>query len=320
MKSEITNTSRRRFLKNTLVTGALLPLANADLFSMNYKTHAHKLKVHIFSKHLQFLNYKDLAEAAAEMGFDGVDLSVRPNGHVVPERVEQDLPKAASALKSAGLAPSLMTTAVNEAGNAIDKKLLTIASALGFKYYRMNWYNYPDNRSMPDALKELAEKVNGLGQLNRELGLKGYYQNHTGLNIGSVIWEIYELIKDADKEHMGVQYDIRHAMVEGAQSWENGLKLVHPRIQSISLKDYRWQHKDGKWIVEDVPVGEGMIDFKAYFKLLKQYGINVPVSLHIEYPLGGAEHGNRTITIGKKDVFKAMKKDLHIIHQLWNEE
>ena len=45
------------------------------------------LKIHIFSKHLQFLIYKDMAEAAAEMGFDGIDLTVRPNGHVLPERV-----------------------------------------------------------------------------------------------------------------------------------------------------------------------------------------------------------------------------------------
>lgn len=319
MSTKFINTSRRRFIRNSLFTGALLPLANAKLMSAKKPPPVDKLKVHIFSKHLQFLNYNDLAVAAADMGFDGVDLSVRPSGHVTPDRVEEDLPKAADAFKKAGLAPSLMTTAVNEAGNETDKKLLTTASKLGFKLYRMNWYNYPENKSMPDALQELAEKVNGLGTLNRELGLVGYYQNHTGLNVGSAIWEIYELIKNADKDHMGVQYDIRHAMVEGAESWQNGLKLVHERIQSLSLKDYRWQHKNGKWLVEDVPVGEGMIDFKSYFKLLKQYRIIVPVSLHIEYPLGGAEHGHKAITIDKKDVFKAMKKDLRKIHELWEQ-
>ena len=319
MSTNIINPSRRRFIRNSLFTGALLPLAGTELLSASPSPFADKLKVHIFSKHLQFLNYKDLAEAAAEMGFDGVDLAVRPSGHVVPERVDEDLPKAADALMKAGLAPSLMTTAVNEADNASDKKLLSTASTLGFKYYRMNWYNYPDNKSMPDALQELAKKVNGLGALNRELGLVGYYQNHTGLNVGSVIWEIYELIKNADKQHMGVQYDIRHAMVEGAESWENGFKLVHQRIQTLSLKDYRWQHKDGKGVIEDVPIGEGMIDFKSYFKLLKQHRINVPVSLHIEYPLGGAEKGSKTITIDRKEVFSAMKKDLKKIHELWNE-
>jgi hypothetical protein len=32
--------------------------------------------------------------------------------------------------------------------------------------------------------------------------------------------------------------------------------------------------------------------------------------LHFEYPLGGADKGNRTLTIPKEDVFAAMKKDL----------
>ena len=319
MKSDITNTSRRRFLKNTLLAGALSPLAHGEIFTTLNNTVADGPKIYIFSKHLQFLNYNDLADAAKEMGFDGIDLSVRKGGHVEPDRVEDDLPKAAESMKKAGFSPSLMTTAVNEADNETDKKLLITASRLGFSHYRMNWYNYPENKPMPEALQELSKKVNGLGQLNSELGLIGYYQNHAGLNIGSVIWEIYELIKDADKEHMGVQYDIRHAMYEGAESWKNGFKLVQPRIRNISVKDFRWQQKNGKWVVEDVPIGDGMIDFISYFKMLKEFHINVPMSMHVEYPLGGAQAGNKTITINKKDVFKAMKKDLDKIRELWKQ-
>ena len=60
-----------------------------------------------------------------------------------------------------------------------------------------------------------------------------------------------------------------------------------------------------------------MVDFKTYFKLLKQHQVNVPVSLHLEYPLGGAEHGATTITIDKQEVFKAMKRDLQMIQSLW---
>jgi L-ribulose-5-phosphate 3-epimerase len=319
MKSDLINTSRRRFLRNALLTGALSPLVRAEVFGSTNIASTEKIKVYIFSKHLQLLNYNDLADAVKEMGFDGIDLAVRPGGHVEPDRVEEDLPKAAEAMKKVGFAPSLMTTAVSDANNETDKRLLTTASKLGFKDYRMNWYHYPENKLMPEALKELAEKVKDLGKLNRDLGIIGYYQNHAGLNIGSVIWEIYELIKDADKQFMGVQYDIRHAMFEGAESWQNGLRLIHPRIKNVSLKDFRWQQKNGKWVVEDVPIGEGMIDFKSYFKLLKQYGIRVPFSMHVEYSLGGAEGGSRNITIDKKDVFNAMAKDLKKIHELWEQ-
>lgn len=309
--------SRRKFIKNTVMAGALVPLANTEIFCASSPA-AQRLKVHIFSKHLQFLNYKDLAEAVAEMGFDGIDLAVRRGGHVEPDTVEEDLPKAAEEMKKVKLAPALMTTGVNEADNETDRRLLTTASKLGFKYYRMNWYNYPENKPMPESLSEFGKKLAGLGKLNKELGLKGYYQNHSGNNIGSNIWEIYSMLQDADKDHMGAQYDIRHAIVEGSQSWENGLKLIHERIQSISLKDFKWKN-DGDNNVQDVPIGEGVVNFKHYFKLLRQYKVDVPVSMHIEYPLGGAEHGDRKITIDKKEVFNAMKKDLRKIHELWEQ-
>lgn len=311
------DTTRRAFIKNTMAAGALFPLA--DFGRLSFSDSPQRLKVYIFSKHLQFLNYKQLAEAAAEMGFDGIDLSVRPNGHVTPERVDQDLPKAAEEIRKVGFKPALMTTAVNDAKDPADRKLLSTAARLGFSHYRMNWYNFPDNTPIPQAINAMSKTINGLGELNKQLGLTGYYQNHAGLSAGSVIWEVYEMIKDSDKQHMGAQYDIRHAMVEGAESWENGLRLIHDRIKMISLKDFRWKQQDGKWKVEDVPIGEGMIDFKHYFALLKKYNIDVPVSLHIEYDLGGAEKGNTKITIAQKDVFAAMKKDLQKIQTLWQQ-
>ena len=108
-------------------------------------------------------------------------------------------------------------------------------------------------------------------------------------------------------------------MVEGGLSWENGLKLIKPTIKTIVLKDYKWGQVNGIWKPINVPMGEGMVDFKTYFALLKKYKINVPVSLHLEYDLGGAEKGNKEITIAKKEVYKAMKKDLDTVQQLWQE-
>ena len=133
------------------------------------------------------------------------------------------------------------------------------------------------------------------------------------------MWEVWQLLKEADKQHMGSQYDIRHAMVEGANSWQNGLELIHNDIKSITVKDYNWKQKGDKWEVNDVPIGEGMIDFKTYFGLLKKYDIDVPVSLHIEYDLGGAQHGATSISVDKNVVFDAMKKDLAKIQELWQQ-
>src|ERR1700737_1624160 len=105
METQNNNQSRRSFLKSSILAGTLFPLAFDNISSVLQDKTDTRLKIYIFSKHLQFLNYKDMAEAAAEMGFDGVDLTLRPRGHVLPENVEMDLPKAVEAMHKVGFAP-----------------------------------------------------------------------------------------------------------------------------------------------------------------------------------------------------------------------
>jgi sugar phosphate isomerase/epimerase len=147
--------------------------------------------------------------------------------------------------------------------------------------------------------------------------LTGAYQNHAGKSMGAPIWDLFQILKDNPSNYIGSQYDIRHAIVEGANSWELGLELIKPFIKTIVIKDFKWgETKDG-WKPVNTPLGEGMVNFDRYFSLLKTYGINVPVSLHLEYDLGGAEHGKSEISISKKEIFNKMKKDLTFIKDAW---
>lgn len=299
--------------------GALFPLMH-DVFPIGVQGQKKSaLKIHIFSKHLQFLDYQDMAEAAAEMGFDGVELSVRPKGHVLPERVEEDLPKAAEAMRNAGLPPLMMTTAVLDPENSTDKQVLETAAQLGFKYYRMNYYRYLEGKTIPESIRYFQQKAKSLSEFNKSLDLVGCYQNHAGNYMGASIWELWELLKEANPQHLGAQYDIRHAVVEGGLSWQNGLRLINPFIKTLAIKDFKWVNENGKWSTQNTPIGEGMVDFKSYFQLLKKHQIQVPVSLHLEYPIGGAEHGDTKLTVDKQVVFKAMKKDLQKVHEIWQQ-
>ncbi len=85
------------------------------------------------------------------------------------------------------------------------------------------------------------------------------------------------------------------------------------------MKDFKWGQINDRWKVINTPIGEGMVDFKKYFSLLKGYKILVPASLHFEYSLGGAEHGSKKLGISKNNLFEKMKKDLNGIKKYWNE-
>src|ERR1043165_3962840 len=69
-----------------------------------------KQKVSIFSKHLHFLQGEALAKAVADIGFEAIDITVRRNGHVEPERVRQELPPLVAILKKNGVEVSMVTT------------------------------------------------------------------------------------------------------------------------------------------------------------------------------------------------------------------
>ncbi len=275
------------------------------------------LPVHIFSKHLQFLDYQEAGKTAAALGFAGIDLTVRPNGHVLPERVKEDLPKALEAIKKGGSQCKLMTTAVESIGNESDRNVIRTAAALGITHYRSNWFDYNAREAMQDSIRHFTKEVEDLSHFNKNNGIIGCYQNHAGTKIGASLWEVAQLLQTADPAYFGVQYDIRHATVEGGLSWENGLRLIKDQIKTIVLKDFKWEQVNGKWTTVNTPIGAGMVNFTNYFGLLKKYQINVPVILHMEYALGGAESGANILSLPKEQVFKAMRSDVQAVQRLW---
>ena len=319
MKEYKNTISRRSFTKLSATAVGSIPLMgfNSALLATILKP-KQDLEIYLFSKHLQFLDYNEMAAATADMGFDGLDLTVRPKGHVQPERVVDDLPKAVEAIKKYGLKPKMMTTNVWDASNMEQKAVLETASSSGFTHYRTGWLTYPEDRTIAESQILFDKQAKDLELVNKDLGLIGCYQNHAGKHVGAPIWDLPAILSATNNENMGCQYDIRHAVVEGGSSWELGLRQIKPYIKSIVIKDFKWGQVDGKWKPINTPLGEGMVDFNRYFSLLKKYEINVPVSLHLEYNLGGAEHGATKLTIDKKEVFKRMKKDLTFLKEAWH--
>jgi hypothetical protein len=117
------------------------------------------LEVFIFSKHLQFLDYRAMSESAKEMGFDGVDLTVRPKGHVLPERVADDLPRATEAMNSFGLSTRMITTKVLDADNPVDISVLQTASQSGYEFYRPGWYKYAKDKDIQESVRSYKKRL-----------------------------------------------------------------------------------------------------------------------------------------------------------------
>jgi len=310
--------SRRHFLSvgaASITSLALLGPLSRRLAASNQARRSQG--VHVFSKHLQWLDYQPMARTAAQIGFDGVDLTVRPGGHVSPERVEEDLPRAVEAVRQAGLKVEMMTTAITDPRDPLTKTILQTAGRLGVRYYRMGYYRYDAAKSVPAALDEIRPQLQDLAAMNEHYGVAGSYQNHAGNGyVGAPLWDLYQLLKDCDRRWIGCQYDIRHATVEGGTAWPTTLRLLAPYINTLVAKDFLWMRAQDRWKLTNCPLGDGMVDFEKYFAVLDRQKIAAPFSLHLEYPLGGAEHGRKQLTIDDKRVMDAMREDLSTL-RMW---
>ena len=98
-------------------------------------------------------------------------------------------------------------------------------------------------------------------------------------------------------------------MVEGFKTWPIVLELLAPYINSIDIKDFTWE-VENDLNVRNVPLGKGLVNFDTFLKKIKEYKVDADFSIHYEYPLGGAEHGDSKLAISKADFINQVGADL----------
>ena len=252
-----------------------------------------------FSKPFQHLKWDETADLAAQVGWDGIECPVRQGGQILPERVEEDLPKYVAALRKRNLELPIIATDIFNATGAHTEKVLRTASKLGIKTYRIAHLNYNETEPIPPQVNRIRSGLRELLDLNRELGLCAVYENHSGRNsVGGPVWDLIEMMRDLDPQFYGICFDIGHATIDGGTAWPTNFRLTQPMLKSVYVKDFIWKKTSSEWKAEWCPLGDGMID-KSFFRMLKKTSFSGPILQFHEYPVGS---GEQMISAFKKDL------------------
>jgi sugar phosphate isomerase/epimerase len=306
--------TRRTFLAQTATAAALAPLAIAQQKATDQRNTAlieievgiplrPRFPIHTFTKPFQKLSFDDTADVIAEVGYDGIELPLRKGGQILPERVEEDLPKMVEALKKRGKVVGHITTDIYGTDTPHAEKVLRTAKALGITRYRTGTKKYDLSKPIQPQLDALKPVLKDLAAMNKEIGVMGGIQNHSGSDyIGSPVWDIYELIRGLDPAHLGIHFDIAHATVEGGNSWQVQARLLQPWFGSVYVKDAAWERGPKGFVTKWGPLGNGVVRGEAFFKWLKSTSYAAPICQHCEY-LTGATAEDRA----------QMKKDLAVL-------
>jgi L-ribulose-5-phosphate 3-epimerase len=295
------NPTRRRFLSAATLAAAaaLAPRARAASSRPGFGG-----TLCFFSKHLPEMGARDLGRAVRQLGFAGVDLTVRPGGHVAPERAALELPSFVKTLRDEGLEVPMVTTALLSARDPAAGPVLETAGSLRIPFFKPGYYKYTfaDVRAELDAA---AVELRGLAELSTRCGVALGYHNHAGY-LGAPVWDVARVIDGLDPRWVGYYFDVRHAVVEGGDGgWRSALNLVAPRLKMVAVKDFFWEKGQKGWQARNCPLGDGMVDWKAYFAALARGAFRGPVSLHIEYDIPGA-----TSAAKQDNVLAAASRDL----------
>jgi sugar phosphate isomerase/epimerase len=243
----------------------------------------------IFSKHMPQFSWDELGAQAGRLGFDGVDLTVRPKGHVLPERVAEDLPRAVEAIRRHGLAVPMITTDLKDASDPAARPTFAAMQQLGIRLYKPGYWRYQRGVPAGETLRECRRRLEGLLALGREYGVTAGLHNHSGSYVGCAVWDYRELLSGVDAAQAGYYFDPCHAVIEGGlYNWRVSLDVVLPRLKMSAIKDFEWEKRNGRWEVAWRPLGQGMVPWQEVFQAYAQAGFTGPLSLHLEYP-GGEE-------------------------------
>lgn len=289
--------NRRKFLSQSLV--ATSAVAVTGQLAHAAESAASEYRICAFEKFLQDLSYDELADVIAELGFVGIEATVRNKGHVLPERVEEDLPKLVEALKKRDLEVTTMASDVLNPEQPLSEKVLRTAKGLGIDSYRMGFYKYDLKKPILPQLEEVKPQVRELAAFNRELGVTALYQNHSDAKyVGATLWDMHLALGDIPKNEVGLAFDIRHATIEAGLSWPVVYDVVKPRIGALFVKDFQWDSRKAK----HVPLGTGRVNPK-FFDMVQRDGFEGPISLHVEYL------GNE----GTRANIDALRRDLKVL-------
>jgi L-ribulose-5-phosphate 3-epimerase len=243
----------------------------------------------LYSRVLIRIAYLDLPMILQELGFDGVDLSVEPGGHVLPDKADYHLMPALEAFTGIGLDVPMITTGLTTLQDKDAEQVLGLASYIGVPFFRPGHWKFTGPPQIEMQLPLVQREVGGLAQLGRATKMVMGIQNYAEGTEGAAVRDINRVIQPIDPRWVGYDFDVAYATMEGnAAGFEALLMLALPRLKMVTVRDYKWDEPPGgARQAKACPLGEGVVDFARFFAALANARFAGPISLPVDHNADG---------------------------------
>ncbi|MFO0954776.1 MAG: TIM barrel protein [Isosphaeraceae bacterium] len=244
----------------------------------------------LFTDNLADLTVAEACRAAKRAGFDGLDLTVRPGGHVPPDRAEVGLAAARRAADEAGVDIPMISTAITDADSPAAEAIFAAAAHYGARRLKLGYWEYQPFGTLAAQIDQARARLRRVVALGKKYHVLPCVHCHSGRFVTSGGPLLYLVLKDFAPDEVGAYVDPMHMTIEGGRSvWEMGLDLLGPWVALVGLKNFRWlpDRRDAagqqrfRW--EYCPLADGMAPLPEFLGYLRQLKYDGLVSLHSEY-------------------------------------
>jgi sugar phosphate isomerase/epimerase len=246
---------------------------------MNDKT----LQFAVFVKPWKSLSLSDLVRHIRRLGFEWIELPVRPGFLCEPEAIEKSLPEIVRVLGEEGVKVLNITASLP----LTDERLYSGSLKAGIHMNRV-MFDRHEGENYWDAEKRARKLLDEALPFCEKYGYQIGVQNHYGRCVPVNAMGMYNLVKDFDPKYIGAIWDPAHNALEGEDP-EPALDIVASHLCVVNLKNAFWNRINGpeseeaKWSVYWTSGRQGRASWHRVANKLKQMEYQGPVCLSGEY-------------------------------------
>ncbi|WP_020574410.1 sugar phosphate isomerase/epimerase family protein [Actinopolymorpha alba] len=244
----------------------------------------------LFTKLFEDRPVGEIADTAADLGFDGIDLLIRPGFTVDPESADQ-IAQAADRLRNNGLSVPMATTDLADPAAFPADKVLGACADAGIELVRLGYWKYDGTRPYASVKDEAREHLAQLVDLAARHGVRLAIQLH-----GGTIHSSGALTRALLDGHLPAQLGAypdpgNQAVQDGREDWRLTFDLLGPWLACVGVKNGGWfagetaDSGQRGWRSDWLGLADGMVpwpDILAYLNGIEYAG---PLSLHSHYHL-----------------------------------
>ena len=241
----------------------------------------------VFTKPWPDLLLKELGKLVKDLGFDGVELPVRPGYQVEPAEIDSGLKEAVKILGDQGVF-------IGSVAGSTDKPTIAACGENGIPIIRV-CPGVDLTIGYMESVKKIRADYVALVPLLNQYGVSIGVQNHYGNNITSAIG-IMQLIESFDPKHVSAVLDPAHLAVDG-ENEEMGLDIVWSHLSLVNFKaaSHRRTNRvtavEAEWEVLWTTSRHSGYSWRKMVSLLQKRGYTGDICLPAEYstPKGGGQ-------------------------------